>query len=87
MGSFTRAPLVMALQSAAPAEADCFRSAILISDGIGSAVSIALTAIVFVGLAPFGGVWQFVGCFALAAAIGLFAVVTRGRTSVASPAA
>ncbi|GAA3881931.1 MFS transporter [Leifsonia kafniensis] len=78
---------VMALQSASPAEQGFTSSAISISDGIGSALSIALTAIVFVALTPFGGAWPFVGCFALAAAIGLLAAVTSGRASVAPHAA
>lgn len=75
---------VMALQSAAPSDHGFTSSAISISDGIGSAVSIAVTAIVFVALTPFGGVWPFVGCFGLAAAIGLLAALISGRASVAA---
>ena len=78
---------VMALQSAAPADQGFISSAISISDGIGSALAIAVTAIVFVALTPLGGVWPFVGCFGLATAVGVLAAVTSGRASVSSPAA
>lgn len=75
---------VMALQSAAPADQGFTSSAISISDGIGSALSIALTAIVFVALTPLGGAWPFAGCFVLATAIGLLAALLSGRASVAA---
>jgi MFS family permease len=74
---------VMSLQSSAPADQGFTSSAISISDGIGAALSIALTAIVFVALTPLGGVWPFAGCFALAALIGLLAALLSGRASVA----
>jgi len=58
---------VMVLQSSTPADQGFNSSAISISDAIGAAASIALTAIVFAALAPLGGAWPFVGCFALCA--------------------
>jgi MFS family permease len=77
---------VMALQSASPANQGFTSSAISIADAIGSAASIALTAIVFAALAPLGGAWPFVGCFALSAALWALGGGASLRASVA-PAA
>lgn len=76
---------VMTLQSSSDADQGFNSSAIAISDGIGAAVAIALAGIVFAVLAPLGGVWPFVGCFALAAGFWLIAVVVSRRAAVSVP--
>ncbi|RNE64235.1 MFS transporter [Cryobacterium tepidiphilum] len=73
---------VMALQSSSPANQGFTSSAISIADAIGSAMSIALTAIVFAALVPLGGVWPFVGCFALSAALWALSGGASPRASV-----
>ncbi|AMB59558.1 MFS transporter [Microterricola viridarii] len=77
---------VIALQSSTEADQGFNSSAIAISDAIGAAISIALAGIVFVLLAPVGGVWPFVGCFGLATVFWLVAVLVRSRASVSVPA-
>lgn len=76
---------VMALQSSTELDQGFNSSAIAISDAIGAAIAIALAGIIFVLLAPVGGVWPFVGCFALAAVFWLVAVLVRGRAAVSVP--
>lgn len=76
---------VMALQSSTAENQGFVSSAISISDAIGSAVAIALAGIVFVSIASLGGVWPFVGCFLLAAALWALALGV-GRRAVIVPA-
>lgn len=76
---------VMTLQSSSEADQGFNSSAIAISDGIGAAVAIALAGITFAVLSPVGGVWPFVGCFALAGVFWLVGVLVSGRASVSSP--
>ncbi|WP_245570933.1 MFS transporter [Glaciibacter superstes] len=78
---------VMALQSSTQLNQGFVSSAISISDAIGSAVAIALTGIVFTALVPMGGVWPFVGCFALAVALWLLGGGASLRASVSVPGA
>lgn len=54
-------------------------SALSISDSIGSAISLAATAIVFAALAPLAGAWGFVGVFALMGVLCLAAFVVGPR--------
>ncbi len=75
---------VMTLQASTPDNQGFNSSAIAISDGIGSAVALALTAIIFSLLLPLGGAWSFVGCFALAIAFWLVALTVVPRTTRAS---
>lgn len=54
-------------------------SALSIADSTGAAISLAFTAIVFAGLAPFGVLWSFAGCFALVVITGTVALLAGGR--------
>lgn len=77
---------VMTLQASTPDNQGFNSSAIAISDGIGSAVALALTAIIFSLLLPLGGAWPFVGCFALAIAFWIVALTVVPRaTRLANP--
>ncbi len=78
---------VMTLQSSTEADQGFNSSAIAISDAIGAAIAIALAGIVFAVLAPTGGAWPFVGCFALATVFWLAAMLVRPRAAVSGPTA
>ncbi len=54
-------------------------SALSISDSIGAAVALGVTAMVFTALLPAGGTWPFVGTFVVTAIICLFAYFISGR--------